>query len=400
MNVQNALGLTNHSKVFDQVWRANDFAAIERQYGEITQSRQSAFADSEVRSEYEGYAANRMNKVLEQERGTSATESKAAMDEGAIGNATPLVYDPEIMSILKEEAPILERVPEQGQNGFAAYYNRIDGRDAALGFMGEADALDLTDNNKSGISLARDSTDMKIWADLVEISDFAAAASEFYFDVRETTLGERVANHAQDKEVNLLYADPSQGLTDGSAGDSNAYEGFATTISDNTGADNDVDKTSTDISGTDGFFKDVKAEVKSFLQSNKAVNVSDLEIWTSHTAFDELENEAGVHAKVDMNENSIDYGYKSINIGEVPVYPTHNIQSHTFDDGTSTYTVGSEGDVFLMNRREMRFRSLLPLSTIPLARLGLGEMVAMAEFGAPVLRGNGHLCKYLKNYQI
>jgi len=236
---------------------------------------------------------------------------------------------------------------------------------------------------------------MEIWVDLVEISDFAAAGSEFFFDVRDTTLGERVANRAQAKERAMLYGgyNDTGPTATGDFLDSNAYDGFAEVMRD---SGNEVDKTSTDISGTDGLAKDIKSEIKDMVQSQNRVNKSDLEIWTSHTLFDQLENEAEVKRMVSTDANSIDFGFETFRISGVNVYASHNVTEHT-DDGNN---IGSEGDVFLCNRREIRDRALMPLSTVPLARLGFGELVAMGEFSAPIMRGNGNLSRYLKNYQI
>lgn len=392
VQMQKALGLTDHSKVFEEVWERHGIPTINKDYGKITTNRQAAFSDPEVREDFKGFAAKHLNETLERSRNGNMN-TKASMDETAVSAATPLVYDPDFLGILKDEAPLVERVPEEGQDGFSANYIRIDSRDSAIGFTGETDILDLTNNNKAGIGFTRGQTDMEIWVDLVEISDFAAAGSEFFFDVRDTTLGERVANHAQAKERALLYGDNSQATGTGDIGDGDAYDGFGTILD---AAGQSKNKASTDISGTDGLLKDIKAEIKSLVQSNKAVNKSDLEIWTSHTLFDHLENEAEVKRVFNDNESSIDYGFESIRISGVDVFPSHNVENHT--DGA--YSPGDEGDVFIMNRREMRFRSLMPLSTVPLARLGFGELVAMGEFGAPILRGNGNLSQYLKAYNI
>ena len=391
--MQKALGLTDKEKVFKSVWEANNFPTLNKGFGKMTTNRQAAFADEEVRSNFEGFASKHLQKTLERQRNGGV--QKAAMDQPAVDQATPLVFDPDFISILKEEAPLVERVPQEGQQGFSAEYIRIDQRDSAIGFTGETDILDLTDNNKSGIGSSRGSTDMEIWVDLVEISDFAAAGSDFFFDVRDTTLGERVANHAQAKERAMLYGgfNDTGPTATGDFLDSNAYDGFAEIIRD---AGNEISKSTTDISGTDGLVKDIKAEIKDMVQSNKRVNKSDLEIWTSYTLGDVLENEAEVKRVHNTDANSIDYGFDSFRVSGVPVFESHNVTEHT-DDGND---IGDEGDVFIMNRREMRDRALMPLSTVPLARLGFGELVAMGEFSAPILRGNGNLSRYLSGYQI
>jgi hypothetical protein len=389
-----ALGLNDKEKVFKAIWEANNVPTLNKGFGKMTTNRQAAFADEEVQEEFRGFAAKHINKSLEQSRNGQVGRQKT-MDETAVDSATPLVFDPDFTQILREEAPLVERTPQEGQQGFSAEYIRIDQRDDAIGFTTETDILDLTNNNKSGIGFSRGSTDMEIWVDLVEISDFAAAGSEFFFDVRDTTLGERVANHAQAKERAMLYGgyNDTGPTATGDFLDSNAYDGFAEVMRD---SGNEVDKGATDISGTDGLAKDIKSEIKDMVQSQNRVNKSDLEIWTSHTLFDQLENEAEVKRMVSTDANSIDFGFETFRISGVNVYASHNVTEHT-DGGNN---IGSEGDVFLCNRREIRDRALMPLSTVPLARLGFGELVAMGEFSAPIMRGNGNLSRYLKNYQI
>lgn len=399
VQMRKALGLNDSQKVFKSIWEANNIPTLSKQFGKVTTNRQAAFSDADVKENFKGFASKHLKETLERNR-SGKMHTKAAMDESAVSAATPLVFDPDFISILRDEAPLTERVPQEGQQGFSAEYARIDSRDSAIGFTAESDILDLTNNNKAGIGFSRGSTEMEIWVDLVEISDFAAAGSEFHFDVRDTTLGERVANAAQAKERAMLYGDNSVGSGTGDLLDANAYDGFATVISDNAGADNDVDKTTTDIGGTEGFVKDIKAEIKTMVQSNKRVNKSDLEIWTSHTAFDVLENEQEVSRRYDGDTNSVDYGFEKISISGVDVFPSHNVTEHDDNSGGTGAKVGSEGDVFIMNRREMRDRALMPFSTVPLGRLGFGELVALGEFSAPILRGNGNLSRYLKNYQI
>jgi len=392
VQMQKALGLTDKQKAFKSIWEANNFPTLNKGFGKMTTNRQSAMADAEVRESFNGYAAKHINEVRKQ---AVNGQTKAAMDEPAVDQATPLVFDPQFTAILKQEAPLVERTPQEGQQGFSAEYIRIDQRDSAIGFTTETDILDLTDNNKSGIGFSRGSTDMEIWVDLVEISDFAAAGSEFFFDVRDTTLGERVANHAQAKERAMLYGSYNNtGPTStGDFLDSNAYDGFAEIIRD---AGEEVDKTSTDISGTDGLVKDIKSEIKDMVQSDRRINKSDLEIWTSYTLGDVLENEAEVKRVHNTDANSVDFGFDNFRVSGVPVFESHNVTEHT-DDGNN---IGDEGDVFIMNRRSMRDRALMPLSTVPLARLGFGELVAMGEFSAPILRGNGNLSRRLSGYQI
>lgn len=409
--------------VYNQTWGAANFPQLKRNNGvKVTPVRQEVLADEIVQDQFEHFWARRMAlladelapedtrekftpfiegmKSLEERKREEHGIETRAMDDGVLsgtGGTTivPLVFDPEILAILKQEAPFVEWLPEEGQQGFAAVFNRIDSRDSAIGFTTESDVMNLTDNTASDIGFTRDDVDMEIWADLVQISDFSAMASEHYMNVRDTTLGERVANHAQAKARAVLYGgyNDTGPTSTGDFLDSDAYDGLAEIIRD---AGNETSKTSTDISGTDGLLKDIKSEIKDLLQGSNNVNKSDLTVWTSHTVFDHLENELGVHRTIVDDPNSVNFGFERIQISQVDVFATHNIDQHT-DDGNN---IGSEGDVFIINRREARFRSLMPLSTVPLGRRGFSDEVAMGEFGAPIMRGGGNLSKYLSDYQV
>lgn len=402
-----AFGINNPNKVFEQIYENNGVPYYEKpRVGKVTAPLGRVFGKEETRERFRHYVARRHKAVIDNElqvpEGAEIEVSDAeppeirAMDETAISTATPLVYDPEIIGILKANAPLVDRTQHEGQDGFEANYNRIDSRDSEIGFTSESDVLDLTDNTASDVSISRAQTDMEIWVDLVEISDFAAAAADFYMDVRDTTLGERVANHAQAKEQALLYADPAEANTDGGLGDSDAYKGIHTIIADNNSS-NLIDKSTTDISGTDGLLRDVKDEIRSMLQGDNNVNPMDLEVWTSWSVFDHMENEMGVRTRMGVNEQDADFGLDTIRINGVPVIPSHNVDSYS----QSGYAPGDEGDVFIVNvGRSLRFRQLAPLSTVPLGRVGLGEQVAMFEFGAPILRAQGQFSKHLQAYAI
>lgn len=333
----------------------------------------------------------------DQHKGAPSEESRGkAVDSTIAETPTPLVFDPEILELLKSNAPFVAMVPEEGQQGYKAVYNRIDSRDAPMGFVDEGTSLDLISNSKE-FSMTRDETAMEIFVDAVRVSEFSDRASAHYMDLADTALGTRVAEHAQHKEQSFLYADPDQGLTDGSPGDSNAYHGLRSIFSD---AGNLVDKATTDISGTDGLLRDLKAEIKELMQGPYNINKSDLMIVTSHTLFDQLENELEVKARYNDDTDTVDFGIDTIRVSNVPVMATHNVDEHTFDDGSTTYTVGSEGDAFIVNTRSTRFRSLMPLSTIPLAKQGWSDQMGLGEFGALIERSGGNFGKALENYQI
>lgn len=394
-NMLRTLGLTDENEVFQRCWAQHGFTPRTLGPGETVTalSVQEAMRTEDNRKAWKGFARKSLHAIA---KGGHPTETKGALTSGDISAVTPVVYDPEIMGILKENAPLLARVPIEGQRGFKAVYNLITARGGPIGFKAEADVLDMSALTASESTYAKSEVDMKIWVDKVQISDFAQAGGEHYFSLKDTELGQRLAVRAQAAEKAILYGDPSKAQANGSAHDTNAYEGAYKIYAD-AGASFSVDKSAVDISGTDALLKDIKKEVAKMLQGANAVNPADLEIWTSHTLFDQLENEMEVKRRVDLNANSMNYGFEFISIKGIPVFASHNVKQHTDFGGGNT---GSEGDVFIQNKRAMRYRALMPLTVIPLARVGLADQAALAEFGAYIDRADGKLGKVLKGYAI
>jgi len=326
-------------------------------------------------------------------------KGEKAMDANVVQSSTPLVFDPEILSLIIQNAPLRDRVIREGQEGYTATYNNISDRDDSIGWVSESDSLNLFDNTESDISMTKNERDMKIWVDKVTISDFSERAFSHYNNLRDTTLGERLAVHAQDWEQTLLYGDPSQGLTDGTPGDSNAPEGLESILDT---AGNKIDKSGLSLSSDDALLKDVKGEIIAMLQSTDNVNPMDLEIWTSWTVYDEMDNGINSFGRIELDDDRVNFGGTDISVGpQVAVIPTHNIRSHTYDDGTNTYSPGDSGDVFVVDTgRSVRWRQLAPLSTVPLGRRGLSDEVAMFEYGAPVARAEGNFSRMLAAYNV
>lgn len=321
-------------------------------------------------------------------------EVKAPMDSGEVETPTPLVYDPEILDILKQDAPLVARTPEEGQEGFEAVYNLITSRQDPIGMVSEAESSNVLDTGKT-VNIERDKSPMKIYVDTIDISDFAERASQHYMNLSDTALQARVSEHAQFKEQMFLWGDPDQGLSDGSPGDENAYDGLKPIAESQS---NDVDKSGVDISGTDGLLRDIKGEITDLLQGPYSISKGDLEIWTSHTVFDHLENELEVKVRIDQGTGEVDYGFGGINIKGIPVVPSHQVDSQSYGGGS--YAPGSEGDVFIVNTRSIRFRSLAPLSTVPLSKRGLAEETALFEYGSLIAKADGYFTKYLYDYSV
>lgn len=397
--------INNPEKGAEVLWEKHGFGFTTRQNGvQVTapvQSVQRHAGEEKLRNFWKRKQLGLQYEDGEQHKGGPGEETRdKAVDSTIAETPTPLVFDPEILELYKSNAPFVAVVPEEGQQGYKAVFNKIDSRDDPMGFVDEGTSLDLI-SNSSEFSMDRDEQAMKIFVDAVRVSEFSDRASAHYMDLADTALGTRVAEHAQHKEKSFLYADPTAGgatpLTDGSPYDANAYSGLEKIFGD---AGNKVDKATTDIGGTDGLLRDIKAEIKDLMQGPYNINKSDLMVVTSHTLFDQLENELEVKARYNDETSSVDFGIDTIRVSQVPVMATHNVDEHTFDDGSNSYTVGSEGDAFIVNLRALRFRSLMPLSTIPLAKQGWSDQMGLGEFGALIERSGGNFGKMLADYAI
>jgi len=385
------------SEIYEKCWEEQGFKSTTQDAGSNT----TAPIQRAIKVDRDGNLTEKSRKKIQKIEGKTLDDFrgkavKAAvemqtktMDAGETENFTPLVFDPEIVSILKQNAPLLDVIPEEGQEGFDAVYNIVDSREDPLGYVSESDAVDLSNNSPSDIGFAKDSVDMTIYTDLVEISDFSQEAAAHYMNVEDTTLGEKVAQHAQRKAQQILYGDPSQSTGTGFLGDSNGFKGLTAFASD---AGNVTDKSGV----TSNFVKDIKSVIREMRQDEN-VNVNNLVIATSHEFFDVLENEADFdNLRTDPSDQTVNVGLNQLQIGGVPVIPTHNVDSYT--DGS--YTPGDPGDVFIMSTRTARFRALMPMSMVPLAKNGFAETVALAEFGALVEKSQGAFVRHLQAYDF
>ncbi len=387
--VADALGLNRSpSAIFQQFWK--DYGFVEVDDG-FTGSVQSMFSIPENRRAAQGFWQKKFTANMQQKAGTIGTPD--------IGSAIPLIYDPEVLDILRKDAPLVARVPYVGYEGQTVRVHNISAREKPIGFISEADSYNLLGKGKK-FSLTPFNVNMEIYADVVAVGDFAERASAGSFALRDTAIGARIAEHAQYKEQAFLYGDPTQGLIDGSPGDSNAYAGAAKYFTD---AGNMVNKATTfSASGERPYVRDIRNELTKLWQT-RAVSPADTEIWVSHTMFGILEDEMEVKAIVDQNERSVNYGFEVLTISGVPVIRSHNIRKHTWTDTATTpktYTVGSEGDVFIQNRRAMRFAALAPLFMLPLARQGFADEIALGEYGTYIDRAKGQFGRYLKGYPV
>lgn len=392
--IKEALGLESPERLFDHFWKTQGFRKGD---GGFTKSIQSMMRDSVAREKFKGFlqrGAKHMFEQMEQKQVTTTI----------VGSAIPLVFDPDILDIVRSDAPLLARLPMRGYSGDPIRVNPISARDPPIGWVSETASLNLLNQSRE-FTLDPINYNLRIYADAVTVGDFAERVAEAGpLDVRETALGVRISEWAQLKEQTVLYGDHSQNLTDGSPGDATSPDGMCiqNTIPTDPAATNVIDKSGANLAASDALLKDIKSEIKNLLTTAN-VSKGDLEIWTSHTLFDELENEMQTRAIIDMNVNSANYGYEVIYISGVPVIAAHNVREHIFDPNGAAggpYRVGSEGDVFIMNRRANAWGSLAPLFMTPLARQGFADEIAVGEYGTYVDRAGGRFSKMLSDYQV
>lgn len=335
------------------------------------------------------------------------------IDQTVVDNSTPAVFDPDILQLLKETAPLaFDRVTRRGQGGFEGRFNRVDEREAPLGKVPESVATRLQDYARD-FNLEREDVPMTIYADTAEVSDFSAQASAHYMDISDLAIGARMAEHALFHEQELLYGDPEGGLEGGSPLGPEANIGLSTWLD---GAGQSEDKSALDI-GSDSILEEIKWEIRQLLQGPYAIRPQDLEVWMSWSLFDHLENEfTNVGARFFIDVSDLDFGDYNLSVGGIQAFPSHNVAEHEYvaqdtdgdeqdpwdpyeegDTGYDTATTGSVGDCFIVNRATFEVRELAPLSTFPLAVRGAADEIALIEYGSFVERSGGNFGFYLEN---
>jgi len=325
------------------------------------------------------------------------------VNSGVVQSATPILIDPDFINTVRAAAPILEWVDVVAQAGFTASYNVISGRDdPSPGWASEATVRDLTSNTGSAFTMPNEDKDMKIWADVLDISDFASRAlsSLDFMDLEGTSLEIRTQEWATEEAEMVLYGDPTGALSDGSAHDSNAPEGLYD-LASNASASYTIDKSTVDLSGDKALFTDIKQEVLSLVKDS-AASLGDLGIATSFDVFHALENEANVNVRIDSFDQSVNFGRDpmgptTLSIANVPVLPDPNVRSHAY--GSAQYD-GNVGDVVIFDRTNFQRRALQALSSTTLGQLGLAERMALFQYETPVSRSQGEFIRFLENYSV
>ena len=394
--IADALGLSNPVEVYNYFWKNYGFAVV----GDdgTTESVQRKLSRPGNREKMKGFVARKIGGHLngedDRQKATGRMQTKDAITSSTVAAAVPLVYDPEILDILRTDAPILYEIAIVGWPGTHYKGANIATRDHPIGFLSETESMNVTSLTPSGFDLGPVTQPMIIQADVVSVGDFAQRSSEHQFSLRDTALGVRFSEAVQLKEQALLYADPTEAKDDKGLGDADAPSGFATQFA---AADSAVDKSVVSLTGGDAMLKDIKAEIKSIL---KAYNVtpSDLIIATSWDVHDELDNEINPHGRTELGQNEVNYGAERLTIMGIPVIPSHNVKTQA--DWGGGFAPGHPGDVFILNKRAHIIPSLAPPFILPLGRRGLSDEWVMGDYYCVVDRSGGKWGKYLSNYQV
>ena len=390
-SIADVLGFRNSIEVYNHFWKNHGFAVVG--YDGTTESVQRKLARPENREKMKGYVAKKIGGYLNDDGLKRKGGVEGIATSSTVSAAVPIIYDPEILDILRTDAPLMAEVSIVGWPG--TYYRgaNIAERDHPIGFLSENDSVDVTALTRSGFALSPVEMPMRIQADVVGVSDFGQRSSEHQFSLRDTALGARFSEAVQLKEQAMLYGNPTSGVTNGGLTDANAPTGFAAQFDEGNAV---VDKSDVSLAASDALLKDIKAEIKGVLKSFN-VTPSDLFIGTSWDVHDELDNEINVHGRTEVGQGSVNYGAERLSIMGIPVIPTHNIKEHAL---WTSGTIGSEGDVFILNKRAHIIASLAPPFILPLGRRGLSDEWVMGDYYCVVDRSGGKWGKYLKAYNI
>lgn len=332
----------------------------------------------------------------------SPVQGAPGADPQGIVASTPIMIDPDLVNTIRSAAPVLNWVDTVAQAGFYASYNIVSSREASShGWSTEDEVRDVSSSSGSAFTLSNAQKAMKIWLDVLDISDFSARAQSTldFMDLESTSVEIRTQNWATEEAEMVFYGDTDGGASDGGPQDSEAPDGLYKFADDANSAYTE-DKSSFTMSGDKPLFEDIKAEVLGIVK-NSAANIQDLGIVTSYDMFHALENEANVNVRLDSFDGSINFGRQpgvnTLSIAGVPILPDKNVRNHSF--GGSGYK-GNVGDVFIFSRPAVQRRALQPLSSTPLGKLGLADRMAMFQYEAPIDKSQGEFTRVLEGYPI
>ena len=338
--------------------------------------------------------------------GEKATKSPIQADIGTdsqgLVSATPILIDPDLINTVRDAAPELDWVDVVAQAGFTASYNIISDReDPSHGWSTESEVRDVSGSEGSAFTLSNDEEDMKIWLDVLDVSDFASRAmsSLNFMDLENTSIQVRTQEWSVNEGEMVLYGNPDGGLSDGLAHDSEAPKGLYKWADDaDTGYT--IDRSGVDLSGDKALYKDIKSYIRGIVKET-AATPANLGIITSPDVFDSLENEANVNVRLDSFDGSLNFGRQArvntLSIAGVPVLPSPQVRDHAY--GSGEYD-GNIGDVFIFERGRFQRRALAPLSSTTFGQLGLANRIGLFQYEATVDVTHGEHVRVLEDYDV
>jgi len=325
----------------------------------------------------EGDGVRDMDRVLEHTQDASPSDERALVDNTVVSDASPVVVDPEIYSILRSNAPVLDIIPTVQQAGFTAQYNVFDQRTLETFFRTESGASDMTADTASDFRVQTETKDMKIMATLIDVGDFSQRAEESldYMDLMDTTMGQVMQEWFITKAKTYIYGDSSASGS-GAHEDANGFDGLAKIAAD---AGNVTDKTGV----SSGRLEDLLDYLTARTQDS-SLTFGNARYLVSPAFYNTIYDEVTPVVRIDGYDADVEYGPQGLALGHergsVPITPVDNIRDFSGQsDGVGSNS--TDGDVFLYDERAIQFRALLADSTIPLARIGLADRAALASYG-------------------
>jgi len=356
----------------------------ERLYGTRHPFLAATFAGPEYE---EGDGVRDVDQLFEHTRDATPDGERGLVDTTVVKSASPVQVDPAIVDIQRSQAPILDIIPTVSQPGFTADYNIFDARTLEDYFMTESDAADLTNNTGSDFSLSNDTQDMKIAATLLNVSDFSARAEESldYMNLMDTTVGQVMAEWFNVTAKTFFYGDADTTTGSGEHEDANGYDGLAAFADDGS---NVADKTAT----SSGILEDILDYLTEQTQSS-GLTFGNARVLVSPKMYNTIYDEVTPVVRIDGYDADVEYGPQGLAIGHergsVPITPCDNIRNYQSEsDGVGS--TSTNGDVFIYDERTVQFRTLAPMSTVPLGRTGLSDKAALFYYGALIDKSQGN----------
>lgn len=373
-------------KMHESGWQDADETWVSREYG--TKRPFVAAAGRASHPEKDGSASVRAFDDMS-ERATIDANNPI------LETASPVEVDPEIVEVLRSRAPIRDRIATRAQAGFKARYNTINDRSDPLGMLSEDEQVDLSGETPSDFGIGSEEKDMERFVDLVEISDFSQRAEETldYMDLTATTMGQRMIEANLFLAREYYYGDPSVGAGDRSVEDGDAFEGMVK-IANDASTSYVIDKSAT----SSGFLEDIKEELTTVVE-NTGLTYEAAVIAVSPTMFDALENETNAVVRLDSYDGDVNFGRRSLQIKGVEVFEDPNIRNYP-SLSSATTGGGDNGDVFIYDARNLQYRELAPMSTVPLGKIGLADRAAMFEYGTLISKSQGEHIRVLQSYDV